>query len=177
MPLDDAFLLGNTARAIINKKVSAVCRRREFAHMDRDDLHQQLLVELLQNLPKFNSARGTPHAFAKTVVDRAIGMMLRRATSQKRDAPLIALGDHSPPDERPVPDTDLQMDVADVLARLPPALQDLAKRLMRDSVSDVARDLGVPRSSLQRKIAKIRDAMNKSTNSENPCVKSPTVRK
>ena len=40
------------------------------------------------------------------------------------------------------------MDIAEVVARLPDDLRDLCQRLQRDSISQVARDLGVPRSTL-----------------------------
>jgi RNA polymerase sigma-70 factor (ECF subfamily) len=40
-------------------------------------------------------------------------------------------------------------DVATILAEFPPEVADICQRLKRDSISVVARDLGIPRSTLR----------------------------
>jgi DNA-directed RNA polymerase specialized sigma24 family protein len=51
---------------------------------------------------------------------------------------------------------ELALDTATVLAALPEDLRDLAMGLMDASPSQVARDLGVPRSTLQRRLERLR---------------------
>jgi transcriptional regulator of acetoin/glycerol metabolism len=46
--------------------------------------------------------------------------------------------------------------VAGVLATLPDDLRDLAERLKRQSVSEVARELRVPRTTLYRNLERLR---------------------
>ena len=50
----------------------------------------------------------------------------------------------------------LVLDTAEVIAGLTPELRELAERLKADSVSQVARDLGVPRTTLNGRIQELR---------------------
>ena len=47
-------------------------------------------------------------------------------------------------------------DVATILADLPPQIADICERLKRDSISVVARDLGIPRSTLRDMLSTVR---------------------
>jgi RNA polymerase sigma-70 factor (ECF subfamily) len=47
-------------------------------------------------------------------------------------------------------------DVADVLAKAPEELRDLAERLKTQSVSEIARDTGVPRTTLYEAVRHLR---------------------
>ena len=50
----------------------------------------------------------------------------------------------------------LALDVAAVLETLPPELRDLCRRLMRNSITEVSRTTGIPRSTLYGLIHKVR---------------------
>ena len=47
-------------------------------------------------------------------------------------------------------------DVATILSDLPPQIADICERLKRDSISVVARDLGIPRSTLRDMLSTVR---------------------
>jgi hypothetical protein len=47
-------------------------------------------------------------------------------------------------------------DLADVVAHLPKELRDLAERLKSRSLSETSRELGIPRSTLQRRVHRLR---------------------
>jgi len=51
---------------------------------------------------------------------------------------------------------DLASDLTEALAKLPDDLSALAERLKTQSLSQAARDLGVPRSTLQRQVQRLR---------------------
>ncbi len=53
-------------------------------------------------------------------------------------------------------DVDRTLDVAEILAALPPDLRDLAERLQTRSVSEAARDKKLARTSLQRHVDRLR---------------------
>ena len=51
---------------------------------------------------------------------------------------------------------ELGMDLADVMAQLPNDLRELCVRLQHDSISQIARDLGVPRTTVSTAVARLR---------------------
>lgn len=93
------------------------------------------------------------------MVERHVIQILRDRAALKRDGgpcePLAAEGGPADPASDPAR-AELALDVAAVVAGLPEDLRDLAGRLMTQSLSEAARDLGVVRSSLQRRIGRIR---------------------
>ena len=52
---------------------------------------------------------------------------------------------------------DVALDTAAVLATLPRPARELCERLKKDTVAEVARQMGVPRSTLRDDIARLRD--------------------
>jgi len=50
----------------------------------------------------------------------------------------------------------LAQDLADVMAKLPDELRDLAERLKTQTRSEIARDMGIPRTSLGALIRRLR---------------------
>jgi capsid portal protein len=55
---------------------------------------------------------------------------------------------------------DLMLDVPAILKRLPDDLRDLAHRLQRKKLAEVARDLNTPLSSLQRRRDRLRSYLS-----------------
>jgi len=51
---------------------------------------------------------------------------------------------------------ELVHDVAAVLAKLPPKLRDLCERLKHHSITEVAQQLGIPRTTLHDAIGRLR---------------------
>ena len=134
---------------------------------DRDDLVQELMLRLLQSLRLFDAAQADRKSFVTAVVERNAAKILRDRRAKKRDGGridwldvLLEALDEEPTDlaidDRAAGQADLAIDVADLLARLPAGLRDLAERLKTQTLSQVAREMGVPRSTLQRRVARLR---------------------
>ncbi len=180
-PAKAAPELSNYAMALIRRKAKQLARKRGFTINDAEDIEQWLAVKLLKHLAAFDPEQGHPNVFVKTVVERYAANLLRNSRAEKRDrhrvcslSMIVDYDDNGPIeleetigqrelDSRlgresrdPHEASDLAMDVADVLAGLPPELRDLCERLKHASVSDVARDLGVPRTTLYESIRKLR---------------------
>jgi RNA polymerase sigma-70 factor (ECF subfamily) len=162
----DTIVLDCFAQGIIRRKARLLVGRAGFTEQDRQDLEQELVLRLLQSLDLFDPEQGHSNVFATTVIERAVGTILRKRRAKKRDARVRSLDrgqskdDKSPEPVDPRPSGqeafDLASDLADVLARLPDDLRALAERLKSSSLSRVAEDLGVPRTSLQRRVQRLR---------------------
>ena len=53
---------------------------------------------------------------------------------------------------------DIRFDVDRVIAALPEDLQELCEKLQSSNMAEIAREMGVPRSTLYGKLTKLRDA-------------------
>ena len=173
--------LSDYAMALIRRKAKELARTRGFTINDVEDIQQLLAVKLLQHLAAFDPEQGHPNVFVKTVVERYAANLLRNSRAEKRDrrrvcslSMIVDYDDNGPIEleetigEReldsrlgretrdPHEACDLAMDVTDALDGLSPELRDLCERLKYASVSDVARDLGVPRTTLYESIIKLR---------------------
>lgn len=157
--------------------------RAGFTREDVEDLEQELMVDLLRRLDRFDPTRAGRATFiARVVENRAASLLAARNTAQRawtrdatslsdetdddegngcsdRRAPLASDADRRPgvPLRRcPVAQVDLRLDVAVVVAALPADLRSLCERLRTASLTDVARAMGVPRTTLYRQIAVLR---------------------
>lgn len=164
---DDNIVLDRFAQGIIRRKVRLLVSRAGFTKQDRRDLEQELVLRLLQSLDLFDPEKAHPNVFITTVVERAVAMILRDRRAKKRDSGVVrslqqgqTQDDKSPEPADPRPSDeeayDLAIDLAEVLDRLPDDLRALAERLKSQSISQAARDLGVPRTTLQRQIQRLR---------------------
>lgn len=164
---DDKVVLDTFTRGIIRRKIKQPVGRAGFTRQDCEDLEQELLLRLLQNLHLFDPDQVHQNVFVTTVIERAAAMILREHLAKKRydggvqslDHARQKVGDSTEPvnprrsHEEQI---DLASDLAEMLARLPDDLRALAERLKCQSPSQAARDLGVPRTSLQRQVERLR---------------------
>jgi RNA polymerase sigma-70 factor (ECF subfamily) len=169
------------ARGLIRRKVEQLIGKAGFTAQDRKDLEQELLLRLVKSLPSYDPSKSHLYAFITTVLERYVANVLRNKRADKRDQRRITSlsvmiyieGEgpvelaqtisqleldarrhaHSRSDEERA---QLAMDLADVVAKLPPDLRDLAQRLMSQSPSEAARDLDIPRTTLYEKIRRLR---------------------
>jgi len=164
---DDKIVLDRFAQGIIRRKVRLLVSRAGFTKQDRQDLEQELVLRLLQSLELFDPEQAHPNVFITTVIERAVAMILRERRAKKRDGGVVCSLDQGqtkegkspePIDPRPSDQDafDLASDLVEVLARLPDDLRALAERLKSQSLSQAARDLGVPRTTLQRQVQRLR---------------------
>jgi RNA polymerase sigma-70 factor (ECF subfamily) len=180
-PDDAPQPIDQIASDLIRRKARKLVGRAGFTSQDREDLQQEFLVRVLPQLRAFDPRRGPVHAFVSTVIDNCAADLLRERLAQKRDyRRLRPLHKARAPDEEaadqraaepgqdahdarlgrsprsPEEKAQLASDVAEVLARLSPKDQDLARRLKQDSVSQVARDLGRSRSGVYANVRRLR---------------------
>ncbi|MBI1900551.1 MAG: sigma-70 family RNA polymerase sigma factor [Planctomycetia bacterium] len=177
---DNRDKIDRFARGIIRRKVKQLVGRAGFKQQDREDLEQELILRLLQALPSFNPKKAHRNAFVTTVIERAVASILRDKQAEKRDhrrvSSLFVLID-TPCGPTELASTisqaeydarrgrcprsleemaQLIRDVADLMARLPPDLRDLAEPLMTQSKSEIARELDTPRTTLNEWVRRIR---------------------
>ncbi len=168
-----------TAR-LIRRKARQLIGRAGFTTSDREDIEQELRLKLIKQLSAFDPKKANRRAFVVTVVERHIANLLRDKQAEKRDhrrvrsLHVLIAGDDGP---EPLGDTigdrehdarrgatsrdalelsQLTLDVADVIASMPPKLRELAEALKVDSVSEIARRRGVARSTLNESVRRIR---------------------
>jgi RNA polymerase sigma-70 factor (ECF subfamily) len=140
-----------------------------FTKSDRDDIEQELLLDLLERSANFDPQRAEPRAFITLVVQRKISTLIRRRLAEKRrfDQVASSLDDEAAeevmtrfrtgePTRIDQDFVDLQTDVESVLERLPPDLRELCEHLKSKTLSEISRELGIPRSTLAGRVKKLR---------------------
>lgn len=186
MPRDAWPTLDPYALRLIKNRVRRLIGKHGFRAADREDLEQELTVHLLERLRDYQQPILDPAAFCSTVIKRHIIAIIRRQRVKKRYHPRIASLHQAVMDEdglrvelsQTLPDEqrherlgvstqgdmdriDVTHDVASVLAGLPSELRSLAERLKHQSVAEIARDTGIPRSTLNDTLAKLRGCFEK----------------
>ncbi len=173
--------LDQHAVRLVRHKARQLIRRPEFTASDRTDIEQELFLDLLTRLPRFDATRAKRTTFVDRVVNNRVATLLEARTAAKRNpARCVASLDadanddegHAEPvwatlDQRmgrsdgrtPRDDArlrDLRFDVGAAMSDLPEDLRDLAGHLSRQTPTEVARANGVPRRTVRDRIARIR---------------------
>jgi RNA polymerase sigma-70 factor (ECF subfamily) len=156
--------------------------RSGFTASDREDIEQDLALDLLAHLPHFDPRRANAEAFVTHIVRNAVRTLLRRRCAERRDwrrcraslddeitaddGALLGLCETllaeaflrrtGRCDESDPGRQDLRIDVADAVADLPPALRRIAERLAHSNPTDVSRAEGIGRDAVYRAIHQIR---------------------
>lgn len=166
---------------IVQRKIRQMIGRHGFTRQDWDDLEQELLTRLWQGLRSFDPSVAHRNAFVTAIVERSVATILRDASAEKRDRRRItSLQERTSATEEgpaelsefisrreynnrrcrdPRCDEDLALltsDVSTAIASLPEDLRDLAERLKTQSISAIARDLGIPRTTLNDAVRRLR---------------------
>jgi RNA polymerase sigma-70 factor (ECF subfamily) len=132
---------------------------------DRRDIEQDLAVRIVDRLRTYDPARGTLETFVAMVIEQAAANLVRERRAGKRTPP-----PRSPVPTEDVPDplaneearlSDLERDVAAVLARVPADQRAVALALMGAPVSEVARRLGCPRTTVYGRMKGLRVALER----------------
>jgi RNA polymerase sigma factor (sigma-70 family) len=156
------------SRSVICRMASRLKRRPEFRDCERQDIIQQLWLCLLQNAPQFDG-RVHWNAYAVVVVETAARKMLREVRALKRtrrdsQSP-VDIRDPSPTPQCEWTEQDgmrrrgrefsstidafeRTVDVQAMIKRLPQHLRPIAEGLQHTSVNQLAREYGVPRTTL-----------------------------
>jgi RNA polymerase sigma-70 factor, ECF subfamily len=176
-------ILEGYAREVIRHKARQLINKYGFTRDDYDDLQQDMTLDLLRRLSKYDPSRAGLSTFVARVVDRKVSTLIRHQKQEKRDFSVRILrldaevdGQDGEPlgldeilsqdafDEevarydRPEAERlDLRLDLSLVLDELPEELRELARRLQTRTMAEIARELGVPRSTLyETGIARLR---------------------
>ena len=168
---------------LIKYKARQLVGQAGFTVSDRDDLEQELVLDLLRRLPKFDPERAQLNTFIARVVEHRIATLIEARKAGIRDYRRCrcSLNDRFEDEEgrsvervdtfdqedyllrtgaqsRPADELSaLTIDVAAVLERLPPELRELCRRLKAESVTEISRDTGVPRGTIYESIKKLRE--------------------
>jgi len=160
---------------LIRQKAGELAGKYGWSRSDREDIEQELLLDL-----KFDPARAQLSTFIRRLVEHKVASMIEAQRATRRDyrksrgslnAVLLdgegggvefgatLTGDEArkgaprlSPEER----RDLRIDQRRAVDELPPHLRDLARRLVRSSPSEIARDTGTPRTTIQKQVLIIR---------------------
>ncbi|MCX7425062.1 MAG: sigma-70 family RNA polymerase sigma factor [Planctomycetia bacterium] len=168
-------------RGIIRRKINQLIGRAGFMWQDRDELEQDLVLRVLQSLPSFDPDQAHRNKFITAVVERYVANILRNKRAEKRDHRRISslnvmvtisedeateLAEtishrelNSRRNRHPRCDEELSQltqDVAEVMAKLPDELRDLAERLKAQNISEIARETGIPRTTLYESVRRLR---------------------
>lgn len=151
---------------LIERKVASLARSWGLSPADADDVRQEIYLDLLERLPRHDSAKSPITLFVSACVHRKIYNLVRgmlahrrcpvRDSVERMDEDLAATGaliDTSAADlagDRERHLRDLRVDLAAATRDLTCEEQELLQDLMSESVSDIARRTGRTRKMVYR---------------------------
>jgi len=176
------------AASLIRHKAKQLVGQAGFTQSDRQDLEQEMVLDLLQRLPHYDPRRAQRNTFIARIVEHKVASILKARTAAKRDYRLhggslneqIDDGDGHAMELVDTVDQeqylrrigggfiteadrrDLRLDLAEIAAGLPPELRSLCDRLRFETVTEISKTTGVPRptiyDALKRIKARLREA-------------------
>lgn len=165
----DQIITDRFTRGIIRRKVRELIGCSDFREEDAEELEQRLLYLLLRSLRCFEESHPRHrNAFITTVVERSAAMIRRGRRRQKRHfgaiqsldslqtggndgAVEVSLHVADPDARRTFAQVDLALDLTVILAELPDELRDLAYRLQRQTLTEIAHESNLPLTTVQRR--------------------------
>ena len=153
-----------------------------FTDSDRRDLQQEMILDLLRRLPKYNPERAQFTTFIARVVNNKVATIIEAQKAGMRDYRLCycSLNDRLEYDEhgwvermeiidqddyfqgtgrrsRPVNELhDLSIDVERIMEKLPHDLSDLCERFKAgDTITEISHETGIPRGTLYDRLKRI----------------------
>ncbi len=161
------------ARTTIHYAVDRLVGHNNFTESDRDDLEQDLALDLIERLPDFDPARAKRSTFIMRCVEHRIANLIRDRHRARRDPRRACrIGDDGVEDKRTVSissvtdghaasereRTDLRIDLAATVAALPTHLQSICSLLPDHSPYAISRRLGMSKRAIYRDVNTIRAA-------------------
>lgn len=174
---DDHFV-----RSVINRKVGKLIVKSDFTQQDRSDLVQEVYVRATKSLRLYDASVGHLYPYVCTVVQRHLANVIRdRSVAKRATAGRVSLSKmvraedggyvemaqalHAQDQDRRLGRerrlgeeelNDLRMDLATFVSNLPEKFQDVLRRRQSQSITEISRDLGVPRTTLNDWMLQIR---------------------
>lgn len=159
--------LDEYATTLIRLKARQLIGKYGFTKSDREDLEQELTLDLLIRLGRFDQNKGQPATFVRMVVDRRVASLIRERKSLSRDfrrarhsldelSDEIGDGNLTEPAVDDQHERDLAIDMAEALDPLSDVQRSIAESLRDDPLTDVARERGCSREAMRRSAKQIR---------------------
>ena len=144
-------------------------------------LVQELTTHLFYSLKQFDPEKSDRKSFSTTVVERQVAKLIRFQSAAKRNSrnvqslnvkvemdsqtvDMVETLSNREYDARrctstrdPVQQLEMSHDMEAVLARLPFDLLELAVQLKQKSLTQIAKETNVPRSTLRKRVAELRE--------------------
>ncbi|MBI1373325.1 MAG: sigma-70 family RNA polymerase sigma factor [Phycisphaera sp.] len=170
---------------MVNIKATQLVGKAGFTLDDIDDIKQEMILDLLERLTKYDSSKSNFKLFVTCVIDRKGRNLIRHRQMEMRDhrrevcslndeinvginsdpVPRYSLMDQDDSDirsgkyRRPAEERNhLRIDMVAVLDELPPELRRAVELLQSMSVTQTAREMGIPRRTFREKhLAQLRE--------------------
>jgi RNA polymerase sigma-70 factor (ECF subfamily) len=169
---------------IMRHKAKRLVGQAGFIESDRQDLEQELMMDLLHRLPKYNPDRAQRNTFIARVVEHKVATIIEARKAALRDY-RDRLGDCSLDDRleekeggsversetidqedylfrtgrlsRPLSELrDMAIDTRKALDALSPELRDFCERLQTETATEIAQKKGAHRGNLYESLKKVR---------------------
>lgn len=174
---NDVFVL-----AVIRRRVLLLARAPIFNESEVDDLVQEIHLRLMRSIQSYDPAIGHPYPFLCTVIQRIASKIFRERSTGKRhtigkcslsevvhgadgeSCELYQLLRQEDQDRRLCRKTarsdeeraNIRMDLSGAIQKLPPVCQEIVRRLRTQNVSEVSREMGIPRTTINDWLRQIR---------------------
>lgn len=174
--------LDEYAVRLIKHKARQLVGRAGFVEADRHDLEQEMVVDLLRRLPRFDPTLAKRETFITRIVEHHVATIIESQKAGIRDYRQNAGSlderrtdaDGKTSEGPPVLDQDeyvretiasarrdeerhaVRMDVRRVMQELPLDLRALCERLQTSTVTDISNETGVPRGTVYEGVRKLR---------------------
>lgn len=170
-------------RQVVRRKTRQLCRSRGFRRSDADDVEQDLVLDLLKRLPRFDPSRASLRTFLSRLADHFAATLIERRQAACRDwrrrheslqdlvpdgfgglAPRSSTLDERACRNRRLRTTELdeptlrelRLDLDALLGALRPDLRGLATRFTAESPTEVSRATGISRGTVYEHMRRIR---------------------
>lgn len=174
--------ISDYAAVLIRCKARQLVGKAGLTWDDVEDLEQEMRLDLLERLPKFDPDKAAHTTFVARVIERKISKLFRDRRPEKRDYRRESGSLNDPiadnegetteraytigQDEVDIrggrrnrtreEEAQLRFDVSLVLSRLPEDLRAVAEQLMAETIAEAAKSLGMPRSTLYGAIGRLK---------------------
>lgn len=173
--------IAESAWKLIRSKVKKQAFKNYLDDSTRDDLEQEVWLDLLERWPNYDPAKGPAMKFVAMVVNHRIGEIMKRRwddiNAKRLNTPSLykkvgkkkkrqlyqTITEDTLENTRftyerrkPWEIAAMQSDVRALVAKLPEDLQEVCEQLMHHSVKQAARNLKMPESTLHDRIKSLR---------------------
>jgi RNA polymerase sigma factor (sigma-70 family) len=172
----------NFVRSVIHRQVGKLIAKSDFVPQDRNDLIQEVYVRATNSLRLYDPSVGHFYPYVCTVVQRHLVNVVRdRSVAKRANVGRVSLSKTVRGDDgcqvemsQTLQDhdqdrrlgrarrlgeeelNDLRMDLATFMSKLPEKFQDVLRLRQNQSISEISRDLGIPRTTLNDWMVQIR---------------------